>query len=51
MSDYDPPRLDRPTQARLVAQIVQELADERDAALRCSYEVWTRLTKLSKEFR
>jgi hypothetical protein len=44
-------RLDRPTQARLVAQVVQELADERDAALRRSHEAWTRLAKLREEFR
>lgn len=44
-------RLDRPTQARLVAQVVQELANERDAALRRSHEAWTKLAELREEFR
>ena len=44
-------RLDRPMQARLVAQVVQELANERDAALRRSHEAWTRLAELREEFR
>jgi hypothetical protein len=44
-------RLDRPTQARLVAQVVQELANERDATLRRSHEAWTRLAELREEFR
>lgn len=44
-------RLDRPTQARPVAKVVQELADEREAALRRSHEAWTRLAELREEFR
>ncbi|NJO82459.1 MAG: hypothetical protein HC828_06305 [Blastochloris sp.] len=44
-------RLDRSTQARLVAQVVQELADDRDATLRRSHEAWMRLAELREEFR
>lgn len=44
-------RLDRPTQARLVAQVVQDLANEHDAALRRSHEAWTKLAELREEFR
>ncbi|MGB9632341.1 MAG: hypothetical protein ACPL8I_03350 [Chloroflexaceae bacterium] len=44
-------RLDRQSRARLVAQVVQELADERDMALQRSHEAWTRLAELREEFR
>ncbi|MCS6881218.1 MAG: hypothetical protein RMK84_03075 [Oscillochloridaceae bacterium] len=44
-------RLDRQSRARLVAQVVQELADERDMALQRSHEAWARLAELREEFR
>lgn len=44
-------RLDRQSRARLVAQVVQKLADERDMALQRSHEAWTRLAELREEFR
>nr|WP_044200267.1 hypothetical protein [Oscillochloris trichoides] len=55
-TDYDQAltiirRLDRNTQARLVAQVVQDLASEYDATLRRSHEAWTRLAELREEFR
>lgn len=55
-TDYDQAlaiirRLDRPTQARLVAQVVQELATEPDASQRRSQEAWARLAELREEFR
>ncbi len=44
-------RLDRQSRARLVAQVVQEPADERDMVLQRSHEAWTRLAELREEFR
>ncbi len=43
-------RLDRPTRARLVAQVVQELAVEPDASHHRSREAWERLAQLREEF-
>lgn len=55
-TDYDQAlaivrRLDRPTQAWLVAQVAQELATEPDASIRRSHEAWKRLAELREEFR
>ncbi len=44
-------RLDRPTRARLVAQVVQELAVEPDDTDRRSNEAWARMAQLREEFR
>lgn len=43
-------RLDRPTRARLVSQVVQELAVEPDDTRRRSSEAWARLAQLREEF-
>ncbi|RRR77374.1 MAG: hypothetical protein EI684_01595 [Candidatus Viridilinea halotolerans] len=43
-------RLDRPTRARLVAQVVQELAVGPDDARRRSNEAWERLAQLREDF-
>jgi hypothetical protein len=43
-------QFDRPTRARLVAQVVQELAVEPDDAKRRSSEAWERLAQLREEF-
>lgn len=43
-------RLDRPTRARLVAQVVQELAVEPDDGRLRSSEAWERLAQLREEF-
>jgi hypothetical protein len=43
-------RLDRPTRARFVAQVVQELAVEPDDSGRRSHEAWERLAQLREEF-
>jgi hypothetical protein len=44
-------RLDRPTRARLVAQVVQELAQEPERAGQRSSEAWERMEALREEFR
>lgn len=43
-------RLDRPTQARLVSQLVQDLAIEPQVPPSRSSESWTRLAELRAEF-
>lgn len=43
-------RLDRPTQARLIAEVVQDLAVEPDSAQRRSSDAWARLAQLREEF-
>jgi hypothetical protein len=43
-------QFDRPTRARFVAQVVQELAVEPDDSHRRSSEAWERLAQLREEF-
>lgn len=44
-------RLDRPTRARLISQIVQELVIAPPEPPRRSIEAWAQLAKLREEFR
>lgn len=44
-------RLDRATRARLVAEVVQELATTPDVALQRSREAWATLAELHEEYR
>lgn len=43
-------RLDRAARARLVAEVVQELATMPDPSLHRSHEAWTKLAEIREEF-